>query len=55
MGHKNGYTVIGIEIENINGEWKATKTGIIRTNALINPEDPKFWYEVGAAAASLLL
>ena len=55
MIHKNGYTVIGIEIDNISGEWKATQTGIIRTNALINTEDPKFWYEVGAAAALLLL
>ena len=54
MIHKNGYTVIGIEIENINGEGKVTSAGITRTDALINTEDPKFWYEVGAAAALLL-
>jgi len=53
--HKNGYTVIGIEIENINGEGKVTSAGIIRTNATVNTEDPNFWYEVGAAAALLLL
>lgn len=53
--HKNGYTVIGIEIENISGEWKVTSAGITRTDAMINTEDPNFWYEVGAAAALLLL
>jgi|GEM_PF-1179389 len=53
--HKNGYTVVGIEIENISDKWKVTNAGIIRTDAVINTEDPNFWYEVGAAAALLLL
>ena len=55
MIHKNGYTVVGIDLENINGEGKVTNAGIIKTDALVNTEDPKFWYEVGAAAALLLL
>ena len=52
--HKNGFTVIGTDLENINNEWKVTNSGIVRTDALVNTEDPKFWYEVGAAAALLL-
>ena len=55
MIHKNGYTVVGIDVENINGEGKVTNTRIIKTDALINTEDPNFWHEVGAAAALLLL
>ena len=55
MIHKNGHTVVGIDIESINGEAKVTSAGIIRTDAMVNTEDPKFWYEVGAAAALLLL
>ena len=54
MIHKNGYTVVGVDLENINGEGKVTNAGIIRTDALINTEDPKFWYEVGTAVALLL-
>lgn len=52
--HKNGFTVIGTDLENINNEWKVTNSGIIKTDAIVNTEDPKFWYEVGAAAALLL-
>ena len=42
--HKNGYTVVGFEIENINGEGKVTSAGIVRSDALVNTEDPEFWF-----------
>ncbi|MBO4649156.1 MAG: hypothetical protein J5806_13470 [Lentisphaeria bacterium] len=53
--HKGGKTVIGIDFENINGKFEVTSSKIIKTDALVNTEDPNFWYEVGAAAAVLLL
>ena len=54
MIHKNGFTVIGTDLENINNEWKVTNSEIVRTDAIVNTEDPKFWYKVGAAAALVL-
>ena len=53
--HKNGTTVVRITWENINGKLQVTNAKIIRTDALINMEDPAFWYEVGGAIAWLLL
>lgn len=51
---KNGSTVIGFEIENINGEHQVTKAGIVHTDAMVNTEDPNFWFKVGATLAYLL-
>ncbi len=52
--HKNGYTVIGITIENIKGEAQMTDAKIISTNALVNMEDPEFWLDVGSAVIMLM-
>ena len=55
MVHKNGYTVVGVDVENINGERKVTNARIVRSDAVVNTEDPKFWYRVGIIVAALLL
>ena len=54
MIHKNGYTVFSIEYDLSGGEYKVKNAGIIETNALVNTEDPEFWYAVGYAAGYLL-
>ena len=53
--HKNGCTVLGMEYENVNGKMKPTDVRIIRTDALVNTEDPEFWGEIAGTAAILLL
>ena len=45
--HKGGETIVGIELENVNGNVQITKAAIIKSDALININDPKFWYNVG--------
>ena len=49
--HENGHTDIGFVI---NREGKCVKTWTDDTDALIDLEDPNFWYGVGAALGSML-
>ena len=53
--HKNGTTVVRITWENINGQFQVTSAKIIHTDALVNMEDPNFWYEVGGMIGLLLV
>ena len=55
MIHKNGYTVFSIEYDLSGGNCEVKNAGIIETDALVNTENPEFWYGVGCAAAYLLL
>ena len=52
--HKGGTTVIGLELENINGKVEITKSAIVKTNALINIYDGDFWYKLGVAVGTLI-
>ena len=49
--HENGHTDIGFVIDN---DGKCVKTWTDDTDALIDLEDPNFWYGVGAALGSML-
>ena len=49
MIHKNGYTVFSIEYDLSGGKFEVKNAGIIETDALVNTEDPEFWYGVGYA------
>lgn len=53
--HKNGYTDLQIVLD-VHGDKADVRTSeIVDTNAMINVEDPNFWYAVGATTAILLL
>ena len=52
--HKNGRTIIGIELEDVNGEVQLTKADFVKSDALINIYDRKFWYNVGVALGTLI-
>lgn len=49
--HENGHTDIGFVLDN---DGKCVKTWTDDTDALIDLEDPNFWYGVGAALGSML-
>ena len=53
--HKNGKTVVNVTIEDVGGKFQATEHKIIKTDAVVNLEDPKFWMEAGALLGLLLL
>ena len=53
--HKNGKTVLSVTVEDVGGKFQATGHKIIRTDAMVNLEDPKFWVEAGALLGLLLL
>ena len=53
--HKNGKTVLSVTVEDVGGKFQATGHRIIRTDAMVNLEDPKFWVEAGALLGLLLL
>ena len=52
--HKDGRTVLGILFEDVNGKIEVTKAQIIATDAMVNMEDPDFWYNVGFGIGTLL-
>ena len=52
--HKGGETIVGIELENVNGNVQITKAAIIKSDALININDPKFWYAIGYSLGMMI-
>ena len=54
--HKNGSTTLNIiQQRNNKGEYGVQSAQIIQSDAVVNVEDPDFWYGVGFAAGVLLL
>lgn len=49
--HQGGTTDLELDL---TADGKCTRSRIIRTDALINMEDPDFWYNVGAGIGALL-
>ena len=45
---------MGILFEDVNGKIEVTKAQIIATDAMVNMEDPDFWYNVGFGIGTLL-
>ncbi len=52
---KNGYTVFFMDFDTNHGKLNLRNAGITETNALVNTEDPDFWYGVGYLTGALLL
>ena len=53
--HKNGYTEFYISLDTASTQVHVNEAKIVKTNALINMEDPNFWFEVGTGIGLLLL
>ena len=55
--HKNGKTVLEVVLhrDSSNSEFTLQRGEIIESDAVVNIEDPEFWYKVGATAALFLI
>ena len=53
--HKGGKTVLRVTIEDVGGKFQTTGHEIFYTDAMMNLEDPKFWFDLGALLGLLLL
>ncbi len=51
--HKGGQTVLRVDLDGQTN--KVIRSKIARTDAMVNTEDPNFWYGVGMLAGTLLL
>ena len=54
--HRNGQTVFEMILAKTpNGKWQVQNGEIVKTDALVNLEDPNFWFDVGVIIGTLLI